>query len=144
MIYTLCFILYTLYFILYALYFMLYTSYFMLYTLCFILYTLYFILYTLNIFRNFVIGLSGVFTGSRITALGLVARKIKEQNIFSYYWIQDAIDAVEAEKSYQLLKVKQMKILINDDNFILFIWYDYLFFYIGYLILSYLIISIFM
>ena len=119
---------------LYALYFMLYTSYFMLYALYFMLYTLYFILYTLNIFRNFVIGLSGVFTGSRITALGLVARKIKEQNIFSYYWIQDAIDAVEAEKSYQLLKVKQMKILINDDN--LFGMIIFFLYWVSYLILS--------
>ena len=56
--------------------------------------------------RNFVIGLSGIFTGSKITAIGLVARKIKEQNLFSYYWIQDAIDALELEKSTKLLKVK--------------------------------------
>lgn len=43
--------------------------------------------------RTFVIGLSGVFTGSRLTSIGLVVRKIKDQKIFSYFWVQDALDA---------------------------------------------------
>ena len=39
------------------------------------------------------IGLTGVYTGSVMTSLGLVVRKIKQQSIFSYYWVRDAIDA---------------------------------------------------
>ena len=51
------------------------------------------------------IGLSGIYVGSKLTALSLVVRKIKEQTIFSYHWVQDALDAVAAEKASKILKV---------------------------------------
>ena len=43
--------------------------------------------------RAFVIGFSAVWTGSRLSAINLVVRKIKDQNIFSYFWVQNALDA---------------------------------------------------
>jgi hypothetical protein len=56
--------------------------------------------------RCFVIGLSGVFTGSKLTSLGLVVRKIKSQNIFSYDWVHDAIVAGAKDKAERKLKVR--------------------------------------
>ena len=43
--------------------------------------------------RSFVVGFSAVWTGSRLSAISLVVRKVKDQNIFSYFWVQDALDA---------------------------------------------------
>ena len=43
--------------------------------------------------RSYIIGLSGIESGpkKRTTCLGIVIRKISEQNIFSYLWVTDAI-----------------------------------------------------
>lgn len=41
--------------------------------------------------RNFVIGFFGIEGKTRATCMGLIVRKVKTQNIFSYYWVQDAI-----------------------------------------------------
>jgi hypothetical protein len=46
-----------------------------------------------------------VFTGSKLTSLGLVVRKIKSQNIFSYDWVHDAIVAEAKDKAERKLKV---------------------------------------
>ena len=47
-----------------------------------------------------------MFTGSKLTSLGLVVRKIKSQNIFSYDWVHDAIVAGAKDKSERKLKVR--------------------------------------
>jgi hypothetical protein len=47
----------------------------------------------------------GVFTGTRLTSLGLVVRKIKEQKIFSYFWVQDALDA-------QILLLEELRVKV--------------------------------
>jgi hypothetical protein len=47
-----------------------------------------------------------VFTGSKLTSLGLVVRKIKSQNIFSYDWVHDAIVAGAKDKAERKLKVR--------------------------------------
>lgn len=44
----------------------------------------------------YVIGFSGMQTHGRSTNLGLVIRKVKTQHIFSYYWVQDALDRNKA------------------------------------------------
>ena len=57
--------------------------------------------------RAFIIGFSAVWTGSRLSAISLVVRKIKDQNIFSYFWVQDALDAeakIEADIKSKLLE----------------------------------------
>ena len=55
------------------------------------------------------IGLTGVYTGSVMTSLGLVVRKIKQQSIFSYYWVKDAIEA-------SLKELAERKLLSFEDS----------------------------
>ena len=55
------------------------------------------------------IGLTGVYTGSVMTSLGLVVRKIKQQSVFSYYWVKDAIDAAVKESA-------ERKLLLFEDS----------------------------
>ena len=57
--------------------------------------------------RAFIIGFSAVWTGSRLSAISLVVRKIKDQNIFSYFWVQDALDTeakLEADTKNKMLE----------------------------------------
>ena len=46
--------------------------------------------------RAFIVGFSGVETQGRLTGLTMVVRKIKEQHIFSYFWVGDALAAKAA------------------------------------------------
>lgn len=39
-----------------------------------------------------IIGLSGLLHNDRTTNIGLVLRKVHKQNLFSYYWVQDALE----------------------------------------------------
>ena len=48
--------------------------------------------------RAFIIGLSGVETQGRLTGLTLIVRKVKDQHIFSYVWVGDALAAQEAKE----------------------------------------------
>lgn len=48
---------------------------------------------------NFVIGFTGMITAGRTTCIGLVIRKVTKQNLFSYYWVGDALRKLEMEKS---------------------------------------------
>lgn len=49
--------------------------------------------------RAFIIGLSGVETQGRLTGLTLVVRKVKDQHIFSYVWVGDALAVQEAKEA---------------------------------------------
>ena len=42
---------------------------------------------------EYVVGFTGIITkvGSKTSCLGLVVRKVKKQDIFSYYWVEDAL-----------------------------------------------------
>jgi hypothetical protein len=42
--------------------------------------------------RNYVIGFAGVEGIQRATCMSIVVRKVKSQHIFSYLWVQDALD----------------------------------------------------
>ena len=47
--------------------------------------------------RSFVIGFTGIESVSRCTCMGLIVRKIKEQHIFSYYWVDDSVQRMLAQ-----------------------------------------------
>jgi hypothetical protein len=67
--------------------------------------------------RAFVIGFSGVWTGSRLSAINLVVRKIKDQNIFSYFWVQNALDAETKAISDNKIKLFEESIRKRTDRF---------------------------
>lgn len=46
--------------------------------------------------RSYVIGFSGIESVTRCTCMGLIVRKIKEQHIFSYYWVNDNVQRMLA------------------------------------------------
>lgn len=47
--------------------------------------------------EEFVVGITGLQTSSKATCLGLVVRKVKEQNMFSYIWVQDHLDEIRCD-----------------------------------------------
>jgi hypothetical protein len=46
-----------------------------------------------GVLRAYVIGFTGIDVKDRSTCLGLIVRKVIKQNLFSYHWVQDALDA---------------------------------------------------
>lgn len=51
--------------------------------------------------RSYVIGFCGVHNQFRASCMGLVVRKIKEQNVFSFHWVKDALEKADAENTDQ-------------------------------------------
>lgn len=62
---------------------------------------------------NIVIGFTGVMNDSKATCLGLVIRKIRKQHLFSYTWIGDVLNRLEAEKSHLAVANKSSNISID-------------------------------
>ncbi len=49
--------------------------------------------------RSFVIGFTGLDFNFKATALGLIVRKVKDQHIFSYTWVGDALNKLNAKNN---------------------------------------------
>lgn len=60
--------------------------------------------------QSFVIGFTGMIHQGRVVRPGLVIRKIKQQNIFSYFWVQDAI------KLHKQMECSDVVVQNNDDE----------------------------
>jgi hypothetical protein len=67
--------------------------------------------------REYVVGLAGVQTATRVTNLTLVVRKVREQFLLSYFWVKDALDKILHEM-YETVKEKWLEHQnnISDDR----------------------------